>query len=203
MAAVATLTRASELLRACPRESPRFLASRSDGPSIAGTPTRVAAPRNRKPAPHLPGHVTGPDMSSPILNYATAIDQTLRGDHTTPQKLATGKISIPVRKLITGSLVLGVLYGIAMGLYGGMRASEGGGLQVLSTMVKVPSLFLLTLAVTYPSLYVFSTLTGSRMSAVGTRIQGSTKRTGKNTAALGRAMMAKPVASPLKFQTLI
>jgi len=37
-------------------------------------------------------------------------------------------------------------------------------LQVLSTMLKVPVLFFLTLAVTFPSLYVFNALVGSRLS---------------------------------------
>lgn len=107
-------------------------------------------------------------MTLPILSYATEIDRTLRGNHTTPDQLASGRIDIPVRKLVIGSIVLGVLYGSFMGLYGGLRASSGGTLQVLATMVKVPLLYLLTLSVTFPSLYVFSTLAGSRMDAVNT-----------------------------------
>lgn len=39
-------------------------------------------------------------------------------------------------------------------------------MQVLATMIKVPALFLLTLLVTLPSLYVFNALAGSRLSGV-------------------------------------
>ena len=41
-------------------------------------------------------------------------------------------------------------------------------MQMLATILKVPLLFLLTLIVTFPSLYVFSALSGSRLSAGAT-----------------------------------
>jgi len=50
-----------------------------------------------------------------------------------------------------------------MGLYALLRPVSPSSLQLLATTVKVPLLFLLTLAVTLPSLYVFSALMDSRL----------------------------------------
>jgi hypothetical protein len=55
-----------------------------------------------------------------------------------------------------------------MGLHAVLRPEAPSIAQLLATMVKVPLLFLLTLAVTFPSLYVFSTLLGSRLRAAET-----------------------------------
>jgi hypothetical protein len=51
-----------------------------------------------------------------------------------------------------------------MGLYAVLRGGAGSGLQLLATALKVPLLFLLTLVVTLPSLYVLSALARSRLS---------------------------------------
>jgi hypothetical protein len=50
-----------------------------------------------------------------------------------------------------------------MGLYAGLRPLNPTWAQVPAAMLKVPLLFLLTLAVTLPSLYVFSALAQSRL----------------------------------------
>jgi hypothetical protein len=64
--------------------------------------------------------------------------------------------------------VLGAAYGACMGVFALLREGRDGGLQMLASTLKVPLLFLLTLAVTFPSLYVFSALAGSRLGALGT-----------------------------------
>jgi len=49
----------------------------------------------------------------------------------------------------------------------GVFALTGGNhapMQIVATMLKVPALFLLTLLVTGPSLYVFNALVGSRLA---------------------------------------
>lgn len=61
--------------------------------------------------------------------------------------------------LLKASLLLGLCYGACMGLFG---ALNGNALQIVASAYKVPLLFLLTVAVTFPSLYVFTALTGSR-----------------------------------------
>ncbi len=58
-----------------------------------------------------------------------------------------------------------------MGCYSVFRVTEGGEyppttMQMVASAVKTPALFVLTLAVTFPSLYVFNALVGSRLTLV-------------------------------------
>lgn len=96
------------------------------------------------------------------------LDRLLRGGYTSPEALRSGRIRMPVRQLIIGGLVLGSIYGIFMGLYGATRPGHPSFLQLVATTAKVPLLFMLTLAVTMPSLYVFSALASSRLRFVDT-----------------------------------
>ena len=66
-------------------------------------------------------------------------------------------------------LVLGAFYGACMGAYAvitrhGEPTAAMGYQQLAASAVKVPLLFFLTLVVTFPSLYVFNALVGSRLS---------------------------------------
>lgn len=92
-----------------------------------------------------------------------AIDTLLRGAFHARADIDRGKFDIPVATLTKAGLVLGVSYGVFMGLFAALRGGPGSVAQLLTSMVKVPSLFLLTLLVTFPSLYVFSALAGSRL----------------------------------------
>jgi hypothetical protein len=102
-------------------------------------------------------------MKTALHSFAHDLDQALRGNLTTAEALRAGRIAISESRLIQASLILGVLYGICMGTFPILRDTVGGWPQLLSTVFKVPLLFLLTLAVTLPSLYVFSALAGSRL----------------------------------------
>lgn len=93
------------------------------------------------------------------------LDRLLRGEITHPARLSGGRIDISVRVLFEVSLVLGLVYGLFMGTYGAFRPSNATALQVVATAVKVPALFVLTLVVTFPALYVFSALAGARLPA--------------------------------------
>lgn len=66
--------------------------------------------------------------------------------------------------LLVAVVALGTLYGLCMGLYGWRYGEAYNALHVLAVMGKVPALFLLTLAVTCPSLHVFSALARSTLS---------------------------------------
>ena len=90
------------------------------------------------------------------------VDRLLRGGFTGEAALRSGRIEVPVRTLALAGVLLGALYGIAMGLYSWTSAGHGGG-QALASAVKVPLLFLLTLVVAFPSLYVFSALARSKL----------------------------------------
>jgi hypothetical protein len=61
-------------------------------------------------------------------------------------------------------VLLGAAYGAVMGLYALTVRGPQGALQILSSALKVPLLFLCTLLVTFPSLYVFSALARSRLT---------------------------------------
>jgi hypothetical protein len=90
-----------------------------------------------------------------------AIDELLRGRHAGRQE---GAIEIGTRTLLVAVAVLGVIYGAFMGLYAALRGGHNAALQMIASMAKVPLLFVLTLVVTFPSLYVFSALARSRLS---------------------------------------
>lgn len=60
--------------------------------------------------------------------------------------------------------VLAAIYGLCAGCYAVFRPDGPVYMQLLAGAVKVPALFFLTLAVTFPSLYVFNALVGSRLN---------------------------------------
>lgn len=96
------------------------------------------------------------------------IDTLLRGGFTEPEQLSLGRVSVGASDLAIAAVPLGVVYGLFMGLYAVMRGGPGAGLQLVATSLKVPLLFLLTLVVTLPSLYVLSALARSRLSFLHT-----------------------------------
>lgn len=96
------------------------------------------------------------------------IDNVLRGRLTRREDLAAGRIEVPVRTLVTAGLLLGIAYGSCMGIFAIMREENPSTAQLFATAVKVPLLFLLTLVVTYPSLYVVSALFDSRLRSAQT-----------------------------------
>ncbi|MGL6097346.1 MAG: hypothetical protein ACRC7O_16295 [Fimbriiglobus sp.] len=86
--------------------------------------------------------------------------------------LRSAGAGVPVRRPEAGetvgplcrvNLMLAAGYGVCMGVYGLLRPDNPEYRQLFASAVKVPLLFGLTLAVTFPSLYVFATLLGSRL----------------------------------------
>lgn len=92
------------------------------------------------------------------------LDRLMRGDLTSPDALRAGRVDVSVPRLLGAALVCGAVFGLCLGLYSATSETPAGAWQLLSSMVKVPLLFLLTLLVTFPSLYVFATLAGSRLA---------------------------------------
>jgi hypothetical protein len=91
------------------------------------------------------------------------VDRLLRGGYTRREDLLEGRIGVGAGPLTTAGLVLGATYGAFMGIYAVLRTQNPSWPQLAATVVKVPLLFLLTLVVTFPSLYVFSALANSRL----------------------------------------
>jgi hypothetical protein len=108
-----------------------------------------------------------------MLGWLSHLDRLLRGDITRPEELRDGRIGIDAGGLAIVIVLLGMIYGLCMGSYSllkevpdvlalgdpNMRYK-----QLLATALKVPALFYLTLLVTFPSLYVFNALVGSRLT---------------------------------------
>ncbi|MCE5268062.1 MAG: hypothetical protein LLG00_09270 [Planctomycetaceae bacterium] len=92
------------------------------------------------------------------------LDRVLRGEATSLDANGEGRLGLPLDRLLLAILLMTMAYGVCMGFYAGFR--EGGPVvaQWLAVTAKVPCLFFLTLVVTFPSLYVFNALVGSRLT---------------------------------------
>ena len=92
------------------------------------------------------------------------LDRVLRGEATRLAALRGEDLEIPAGGLSAVVVVLAMLYGVCMGCYAVFQPAGPNFWQMLASTLKAPALFYLTLAVTFPSLYVFNTLVGSRLS---------------------------------------
>src|SRR6185295_15552566 len=90
-----------------------------------------------------------------MLTSIRTLDRILRGEVTRLSDLRRGTLDIPLGGLSLVILVLGAFYGACMGVYA---------IVTRHGTDEVPMLFFLTLIVTFPSLYVFNALMGSRLS---------------------------------------
>jgi hypothetical protein len=101
-----------------------------------------------------------------MLIWLKHLDRVIRGEATQPSALRSGEIEQPVSGLVVIGIVLGALYGLCMGSYAVFQRASMPAMQLIATTIKVPVLFFLTLAITFPSLYVFNALVGSRLSII-------------------------------------
>lgn len=99
------------------------------------------------------------------------LDQLLRGEKTKPQSLQGSKLNIHPLGIAMVVGLLAVSYGLCMGSFALARGLEAGdsasiregAMQTFASMAKMPLLYASTLCITFPSLYVFSALVGSRL----------------------------------------
>jgi len=98
-----------------------------------------------------------------MLAWFKELDEVLRGKMADPDRLAEGTSHIHVGPLVGVSIALGVIYGLAMGLFAVLTREPACFAQLVASAAKVPALFFFTLVVTFPSLYVFSALLGVKM----------------------------------------
>jgi hypothetical protein len=98
-----------------------------------------------------------------MLKWLNELDRILRGEATNLQALRAGRIEVPVGGLTLVIIMLGLITGSCVGSFSVFRPGGPFFLQLLASTLKVPALFLLTLLVTFPSLYVFNALVGSRL----------------------------------------
>ena len=98
-----------------------------------------------------------------MVNWLRELDEALRGHKADPRMLSEGTAHIHIPPLVAISIVLGMIYGVSMGLYAVATRTPPCVAQLVASAIKVPALFFLTLVVTFPSLYVFSALFGVRL----------------------------------------
>jgi len=104
-----------------------------------------------------------------MMDSMKQLDGLLRGEVTRISALRNGTVEVSASRLAMVIQILGLLYGLCMGCYALFRTGGPSDLtlaQLLSTTIKVPALIFLTLLVTFPSLYVFNALIGSRLTLV-------------------------------------
>jgi hypothetical protein len=99
-----------------------------------------------------------------MLRWLKHLDRILRGEATRLPDLRTGTIDVPAVGLTVVVVLLGIFYGLCMGSFAVISGRAGRWEQMLASAIKVPALFVLTLIVTFPSLYVFNALVGSRLN---------------------------------------
>jgi hypothetical protein len=96
------------------------------------------------------------------LRAITALDQLIRGQRTSAPQVRSGE-GLPIRIFLPWAVALGAIYGFFIGWYALTGGKADAIKHVLAVMVKLPMLFLCTLLVTFPSLYVFNALIGCRL----------------------------------------
>jgi len=99
-----------------------------------------------------------------MFKWFQDLDRILRGEATQVSSLREGRIDVSVEGLTIVLVLIGAFTGGCVGCFATFR--EGGPFfqQLVASTVKVPLLFALTLHVTFPSLYVFNALVGSKLS---------------------------------------
>ena len=107
-------------------------------------------------------------MTQAIGTAFKDLDRLLRGEATRLGALERGRIEIDQAKLPWIIIGMGVLYGACMGSFALANTPDKSiaFFQTIASMGKVPILFFATLLVTFPSLYVFNALVGSRLTLV-------------------------------------
>lgn len=98
-----------------------------------------------------------------MLQTFRQLDRLLRGEATTIDALREG-VRVSASSLIGIIFLLGATYGACMGMFAVTGSGSNSWMQIVASMVKLPMLFLYTLAITFPSLYVFNALVGSRLT---------------------------------------
>jgi len=105
-----------------------------------------------------------------MIKGLRALDRVLRGEATELPALQQGGLSVPAFPLLSVLVVLGMVAGACTGVYAVITryhqdpaTAHMGWEQMLASTIKVPLLFCLTLLITFPSLYVFNALVGSKL----------------------------------------
>ena len=136
-----------------------------------------------------------------MRRWLNDLDRILRGEATRLAALREESIEVPLGGLLLVIFLLAMLYGVCMGFFAGFRVGGPFCMQWFASTVKVPSLFLLTLVVTFPSLYVFLSWMVI-FGLVGTRWRGCSvpssgiRENRSNGSVPGSRTSSRPCGSP-------
>ena len=101
-----------------------------------------------------------PDPNAPFFKL---FDQVIRGREALLPEIFTGpNLWLWIRRFLVAIVVLSAFYGVTMGTSSFSNGFGRGLLQVIASAIKVPLLYLLSLAVCLPVLYVVLALMGVR-----------------------------------------
>jgi hypothetical protein len=96
-----------------------------------------------------------------LRTWLKELDRLLRGETARAVVAERNTSPLDLGACVGAAIALGVVYGLFMGLFAVLTRTPPCWPQLIATALKVPALFLFTLVVTLPSLYVFSALLGS------------------------------------------
>ena len=109
-----------------------------------------------------------------MANLLKELDDLLRGRSTQPELLARGTDHMRLGAYLALAVALGIVYGLSMGLFAVLTRVPPAPAQLAASALKVPALFLLSLAVVFPSLYVFGALLDVKLGLLSTlRVVGA------------------------------
>jgi hypothetical protein len=99
-----------------------------------------------------------------MLTTLKRFDALLRGDLGFDSEKQ--EFQFPIFRIVLLSILMAMIFGASIGSFTAVSAPKvsDGLSQLLASTVKAPLLFYLTLIVTFPSLYVFNALMGSRLN---------------------------------------
>ncbi len=108
------------------------------------------------------------NQRSSLVNWLFAVDRILRGESIPLDADENHDFQFPVVGVSVVVIAMAVIYGFCMGVFSLIHGAETSEysralMQTFASMTKVPLLYSLTLIVTFPSLYVFNALIGSRL----------------------------------------
>lgn len=103
-----------------------------------------------------------------LVNWLFAVDQILRGESIPLNADRQRDFQFPIVGVSVVVITMAVIYGFCMGVFSLIHGAETSDysralMQTFASMTKVPLLYGLTLMITFPSLYVFNALIGSRL----------------------------------------
>jgi hypothetical protein len=108
-------------------------------------------------------------VPKPSDGYLGLIDGILRRREEYFSEIFRGeKLRERIGSYLTIVAVLSLVYGLTMGASGFAAGFNRGLLQMISSGIKVPALYLLTILICFPVLFVVLVLMGSRMSFLQT-----------------------------------